>query len=164
MDDTRSIESTSKPLCKTSQSEPSTTGVDSVSANWVIYPSKESKTPPRARGLPPRGHSRAPTEIRPRKYSLHSRASAQMETRGLLPRVSVRGTLTDVHNEIAHTQVKAPNSTLYPIVRIIIDGRSLEDRKGVERIDQGSSANFHRIRKQARANQRASSARTPPAA
>ena len=72
--------------------------------------------------------------------------------------------LTDVHNEIARMQVEAPNSMLYPITRIIIDDRSLEDGKGVERIDQGSSANYRRIRKQARANQEVSSARTPPAA
>jgi len=32
---------------------------------------------------------------------------------------------------------------LYPITRIIIDDRSLEDGKGVERIDQGSSADYH---------------------
>ena len=81
-----------------------------------------------------------------------------------MSRVSVRGIPTDVHNEIARTQVEAPNSTLYPITRIIIDDHSLEDGKGVERIDQGSSTDYHRIRKQARANQKASSARTPPAA
>jgi len=55
-----------------------------------------------------------------------------MKTRGLLSRVSVRGIPTDVHNEIARTQVEAPNSTLYPITHIIIDDRSLEDGKGVE--------------------------------
>jgi len=87
-----------------------------------------------------------------------------MEARGLLSRVSVRGILTDVHNQIARTQVESPNSTLYPITRIIIDDRNLEDGKGVERIDKGSSANYRRIRKQARANREASSARTPPAA
>jgi len=87
-----------------------------------------------------------------------------MESRGLLSRVSVRGILTAVHNEIARTQVEVPKSTLYPITRIIIDDRSLEDGKGVERIDQGSSANYHRIQKWARANREASSARTPPAA
>jgi len=34
-----------------------------------------------------------------------------METLLLLSRVSIRGILTDVHNEIARTQVEAPNST-----------------------------------------------------
>ena len=87
-----------------------------------------------------------------------------METQGLLSRVSVRGMLTDVHNEIARTQVEAPNSTLCPVTRTVIDDRSLEDGKGVEQIDHGSSANHCRIRKQARANQEVSSARTPPAA
>ena len=43
-------------------------------------------------------------------------------------------------------------------------GRSLEDGKGVERTTQGSSANYRRIRRQARANQEASSARTLSAA
>jgi len=63
-----------------------------------------------------------------------------METRGLLSRVSVRGTLTDAHNEITHTQVEALNSTLLSVIRIVIDSRSLEDVKGVERINKGSSA------------------------
>ena len=72
-----------------------------------------------------------------------------METRGLLSRISVRGILTDVHNEIARTQVEAPNSTLYPVTRMVVDDRSLEDGKGVERIDQGSNAGYRRIRKQA---------------
>jgi len=87
-----------------------------------------------------------------------------METRGLLSRISVRGILTDVHNEIARTQVEAPISTLYPVTRMVIDDCSLEDGKGVEQMDQGSSANYRRIRKQAQANREASSARTPPAA
>ena len=69
-----------------------------------------------------------------------------METQGLLLRISVRGILTDVHNEIARTQVEAPNSTLYPVTRMVIDDCSLEDRKGVERINQGSSANYRRMR------------------
>jgi len=70
--------------------------------------------------------------------------------------------LTDVHNEIARTQIEAPNSTLYPITRINVNDRSLEDGQEVERIDSGSSANYRRIRKQARANREASSARTLP--
>jgi len=86
-----------------------------------------------------------------------------METRGLLSRVSVRGTPTDVHDEIARTQVEASDSTLHPVTRTVINDRSLEDEKGVERIDQGSSAGYRRIRKQARANRKASSARTLPA-
>jgi len=87
-----------------------------------------------------------------------------METQGLLSRISVRGILTDVHNKIARTQVEALNSTLYTFTYTVIDGRSLEDGKDVERIDEGSSARYRRIRKLARANQKASSARTPPAA
>jgi len=87
-----------------------------------------------------------------------------MEARGLQSRISVRGIPTDAHNEIVRTKVKIPNSTLYTITHIIIDGLSLEDRKGVERIKQGSSANYRRARKWAQANRRTSSARTPPAA
>ena len=87
-----------------------------------------------------------------------------METRGLLSRISVWGTPTDVHVEIIRTQIKASNSTPYPVGRTVIDDRCLEDGKGVERIDQSSSAGYRRIRKRARANQRASSARTPLAA
>jgi len=58
-----------------------------------------------------------------------------METRGLLSRISVRCILIDVHDEIARTQDEASNSTLYPVTRTVIDDRSLEDKKGVERID-----------------------------
>jgi len=87
-----------------------------------------------------------------------------MEALGLLSRISVRGILADVLNEIAHTQVEAPYSTYCPITCMVIDDRSLEDGKGIERINQGLSANYRRIRKQARANWEASSARTPPAA
>ena len=87
-----------------------------------------------------------------------------METRGLLSRISVRGILTDMHDEIECTQVEASNSTLYLVTRTVIDNRSLEGGKGVERIDLGSSVGNRRIRKQARANQKTSSARTPPAA
>ena len=65
----------------------------------------------------------------------------------LLSRISVRGTPTDVHVGIIHTQFEASYSTLYPVTRTVIDDRSLEDRKDVERIDQGSSAGYRRIRK-----------------
>jgi len=72
-----------------------------------------------------------------------------METRGLLSRVSVRGTLIDAHNEIIRTQVEALNSTLWSYVCKAIDGRNLEGGNGIERIDQGSSASYRRIWKQA---------------
>jgi len=74
-------------------------------------------------------------------------ASAQIETRGLLSRIPIRGIPTDVHNEIVRTKVEIPNSTLYTITRTIIDDLNLEDGKGVERIKQGSSANYRRIQK-----------------
>jgi len=70
-----------------------------------------------------------------------------METRGLLSRISVRDTPTDVHVGIIRTQFEASYSTLYPVMRTVIDDRSLEDRKGVKRIGQGSSASYRRIRK-----------------
>ena len=79
-------------------------------------------------------------------------------------RVLVRGTLTDAHNEITRTQVEAFNSTLWSYMCAVVDDRSLEDGNSVERISQGSSASYCRIRKRARANREASSARTPPAA
>jgi len=63
-----------------------------------------------------------------------------METRGLLSRVSVRGTLTDAHNEITRTQVEALNSTPWSYKCTVVDDRGLEDGNGIERIDQGSSA------------------------
>jgi len=81
-----------------------------------------------------------------------------------LSRVSVRGFLTDAHNEITFTQIEAPNSMFSSAIHTVVDGCSLEDGKGVERTARGSSCNYRRIRKWARANQEASSARTSPAA
>ena len=57
-----------------------------------------------------------------------------------LSRVSVRGILIVTHDEITRTQVEALNSTLWLLTRTVPDNHSPEDRKGVERIDQGSSA------------------------
>jgi len=76
----------------------------------------------------------------------------------------MRGTLTDARNEAIHTQDEALDSTLWPYICVAIDVRSLEDGNSVERIDQGSSASYRRIRKRARANREASSARTLSAA
>jgi len=87
-----------------------------------------------------------------------------METRGLLSRVSVRGTLTDVYDENTRTQVEASSSTLYLVTRTVLDGHGLEHGKSVLRIDQGSRIGYRRTRKQARANQKALSARMPSAA
>jgi len=70
-----------------------------------------------------------------------------METRGLLSRISVRGTLTDVHDKNAHTQVEASDSTLYLVTRTVLDGHSLEQGKSVLRIDQGSSVGYRRTQK-----------------
>ena len=69
-----------------------------------------------------------------------------MEARGQLLRVSVRGTLTDAHYEIARTLVEALNSVLWSYVCAAIDNRNLEDGNSVERIDQASSAGYRRIR------------------
>ena len=80
-----------------------------------------------------------------------------MEARGLLSRVSVRGTLTDVHYEIARTQVAVLNSTLWSYVCAAIDDRNLEDGNSIERWLPSNT-------EQAHANQEASSAKTPPAA
>jgi len=55
-----------------------------------------------------------------------------METWGLLSRVSVRGTLTDAHNEITRTQVEALNSTPWSYMCAAVNDRSLEDGKGIE--------------------------------
>jgi len=63
-------------------------------------------------GATPAGSLARPHGNPTKEYSLHSSASAQMETRGLLSRVSVRGILTDAYNKITHTQIEAPNSTL----------------------------------------------------
>ena len=80
-----------------------------------------------------------------------------------MSRVSVRGTLTDAHNEITRTQVEVLDSTLWSYMCAVVDNRSLEDGDGVERIDQGSSASHRRIRKRARASRwRRAQGRHPP--
>jgi len=61
-------------------------------------------------------------------------------------RISVRGILTDAHNEIARTQIEALNSTFQSNARTTIDDYDLEEGEDVERIDQGSSTNYRRIR------------------
>jgi len=65
----------------------------------------------------------------------------------IVSRISVRGTLIDVHIENIRTRVEASNSTPYPVVRTVLDDRSLEHGKSVLRINQGSSAGYRRIRK-----------------
>jgi len=87
-----------------------------------------------------------------------------MASAWIVSRISVRGTSTDVHVEIIPTRIEASNSMPSPVARTVIDDRGLEDGKGVERVNQSSSAGYRRIRKRARASRRASSARTPPAA
>jgi len=99
-------------------------------------------------GATPAGSLARPHGTSTIKYSLHSSASAQIETRGLLSRISVRGTSTDVHAEIVHTQIEASHSTPCPVARTVVDDRNLEDGKGVERINQSSSVGYCRIRKQ----------------
>ena len=130
----------------------------------VFLQNRRYNPPSRARGLPPRGRSRAPTETRPKSKSLHSSASAQMDTRGLLSRVSIRGTLTDARNETIRTQDEGLDSTLWPYTCAAINGRSLEDGNNIERIDQGSSTSYRRIWERARAKRKASSAGTMSAA
>ena len=72
--------------------------------------------------------------LKPRTYKLADEKGAA------LSRVSVRGILTVTHDGITRTQVEALNSTLWPGICTVLDNRSPEDGKGVERIDQGSSA------------------------
>jgi hypothetical protein len=110
MEDARSIESTSKPPGK---NEPVRTfhhwcrkrfcELDNITLEGVKNSSEGSGATPAGSLARPHGNSTA-------KQSL--RASAQMEARGLLSRVSVRGTLSDAHYEIARTQVETLNSTL----------------------------------------------------
>ena len=45
----------------------------------------------------------------------------------------MRGTLTDVYNENTRTQVEASNSTLYPVIRTVLDSPGLEHGKRLER-------------------------------
>jgi len=54
-------------------------------------------------GATPAGSLARPHRNSTNKKSLYSSASARIETRGLLSRVSVRGTLTDAHSESTRT-------------------------------------------------------------
>jgi len=54
-------------------------------------------------GATPAGSLTRPNGNSTNEKSLYSSASARIETRGLLSRVSVRGTLTDVHSESTRT-------------------------------------------------------------
>jgi len=81
------------------------------------------------------------------KCSLHSSASARMKTQGLLSRISVRGTLTDMHIENIRMQVEASNSMPCLVIRTILDDCGLKHGKSVLRIDRGSSVGCRRIRK-----------------
>jgi len=54
-----------------------------------------------------------------------------------MSRVSVRGTLSNTHYEIARMKVETLNSTLQSYVCAAIDGRSLEDGNSLERIGSG---------------------------
>jgi len=40
----------------------------------------------------------------------------------MVSRISVRGTLTDVHDENTRTPVEASNATPYPVIRTVLDG------------------------------------------
>ena len=110
-------------------------------------------------------------EANPEKVSAITRMGPIRDVKGvqrvtgcLVSRVSIRGTLTDACNETIRTQDETLDSTLWPYTCAAIDGRSLEDRNSVERIDQGSSASYRRIRERARAKRKASCAWTLSAA
>ena len=72
------------------------------------------------------------------KKRLYPSASARTETRGLLSRVSARGTLTNAHDESTHTKLRSPTRRP-PVARTIINVHSLEHGKSVVRIDWGST-------------------------
>jgi len=166
-DDARSTGSTSRPQHKTNQSRFSA-HPHGGNRERLHRPGNKTlegvQNSSKGSGATPAGSLACPHGNPTIKYSLHSSASAQMEARGLLSRISVRGTLTDAHIENIRTQVEASNSTPYPVMRTVLDDHSLEHGKSILRINQGSSASCRRIQKQARTNRETSSARTPPAA
>jgi len=49
----------------------------------------------------------------------------------VVSRISVRGNLTDVYDENTRTQAEASDSTLYSVVRTVLDGQGLEHGKSV---------------------------------
>jgi len=89
---------------------PSMTSVKSTFADWEHNPQRSHKLLQGLEGYPPGSHAR-PHGISTNDKSLCSSASAQIETWGLLSRVSIRDTLTDAHDESTRMQVEASDST-----------------------------------------------------
>ena len=156
MDGARSIGSTSRPLRETNQSKPS-----AHLPRWTLRalpqigqhnPRRSQKNSPKGSGATPAGSLACPHGNLTTKKSLYSSASARLETRGLLSRISVRGTLTDVHSESIRTGVEVTDSTPPLVARTVIDDHGLEHGKSLVRIDWGSTAGIPRIQKQARTN------------
>ena len=69
---------------------------------------RRSQNSSKGSGAPPARSLACPHGISTNKKSLYSSARARIDTRGLLSRVSVRGTLTDAHDESTRTQIKGP--------------------------------------------------------
>jgi len=118
-----SVWSTSQPLCKTSQSRFPAHVHDGHQEHFHGTGNKTLggvKNHSKGSGATPTGSLARPHENPTKKYSLHSSASAPIEARGLLSRISVRGTLTDVLIENIRMQVEASNSTPYPIIRTVL--------------------------------------------
>ena len=117
MDDARSIESTSKPLRRRANQNLAPQ-VSTAFLHIRRYNPRRSQKLLQGLGGYPRGVARATHGNSTAKYSLHSSTSAKMETRGLLSRITVRGILTDVHDESCPyasrgLQLDAPPSHAY---------------------------------------------------
>jgi len=98
-------------------------------SQWTLRVTlKGVKNSSKGSGATPAGSLACPHGNSTLKCSLHSSASARTEPRRLLLRISVRGTLTDMHVENIHTQVEAPNSTPCLVIRTVLDDCGLEHR------------------------------------
>ena len=73
-------------------------------------------------GATPVGVARVTPRKLDRRESLYSSASARIETWGILSRLSMRGTLTDAHNERTRMKIEALDSTP-PFTRAIAKTR-----------------------------------------
>ena len=89
-------------------------------------------------GATPAGSLARPHGTSTNKKSLYPSASARIETRGLLSRVSARGTLTNAHDESTRTKSRSPTRRP-PVARTVINVHSLKHGKSVVRIDWGST-------------------------
>ena len=115
-------------------------------------------------GATPAGSLARPHGTSTNKKSLYPSASARIETRGLLSRVSARDTLTNAHEESTRTKNRGPRLDAPRSHARLSTSIASNTERAPCKSTRARPNGDRRIRKQALTNRKASSARTPPAA